>query len=74
LNARRYKTRKRAPTTKALEVVSFGLHGSENWKGDLKNRMTSWPSQQACKTAKDSVPMASSGDAKTSCMDAEGQR
>ena len=64
----------RAPTVKALEANAFGLLGSGKWKGDLKNRATSQPNQQARKAAKDSVPVASSGDAKTSSMDIEAQR
>jgi hypothetical protein len=69
VNARRHRTRNRPPTTKALEVVACGLLGSEKRKGDLKNMVTSWPSQQARKATKELV--ASSGDAKTSYLDAE---
>ena len=74
MNARRHKTRNRPSTTKDLEVVAFGLLGHGKQKGDLKNKATSWPSQQARKVAKDLVPVASSGDAKTSCMDVEEQQ
>jgi len=71
VNATRHGTRNRLPTAKALEVVAFGLLGSGKWKGDLKNMATSQTSQRARKTAKESVP--SSGDAKTSFLDVEGQ-
>ena len=54
-----------------LETKALGLLGSRKQKGDLKNRVTSWPSQRAHKAAKGSVPMACSGDAKMSCMYAE---
>jgi hypothetical protein len=74
VNARRHGTRNRPPTAKALEAVAFGLLGSGKRKGDLKNRATSRPSQRARKSAKDLVPVASSGDAKASCIDAEEQR
>jgi len=71
VNAGRHGTRNRLPTAKALKVVAFGFLGSGKWKGDLKNMATSRPSQRARKTAKESVP--SSGDAKTSFLDAKGQ-
>ncbi|XP_066388000.1 uncharacterized protein [Miscanthus floridulus] len=71
MNARRHGTRNRPPTAKALEAVAFGLLGSAKRKGD---RATSRPSQRARKVAKDSLPMSSSGDAKTSCIDAEAQQ
>lgn len=74
VNARRHGTRNRPPTAKALEAVAFGLLGSGKRKGDMKNRATSRPSQRARKAAKDSAPVVSSGDAKTSCMDSEAQR
>ncbi|XP_008658768.1 uncharacterized protein [Zea mays] len=64
VNARRHGTRNRPPTVKALEAVAFGLLGSGKRKGDMKNRATSRPSQRARKAAKDSVPVASCGDAK----------
>ena len=57
-----------------LETKAFGLFGSGKRKGDLKNRATSQPSQQARKDAKSSVPMASSGDSKISYMDAKAKR
>ncbi|CAD6203619.1 unnamed protein product [Miscanthus lutarioriparius] len=71
VNARRHGTRNRPPTAKALEAVAFGLLGSAKRKGD---RVTSRPSQRARKVAKDSLPMSSSGEAKTSCIDAEAQQ
>ena len=71
MNAGRHETKNRPSTTKDLEAVAFGLLGHGKRKGDLKNRATSRPSQQARKVAKDLVPVASSGDAKMSCMDAE---
>jgi len=74
VNARRHGTRNRPPTAKALEAVAFGLLGSGKRKGELKNRATSRPSQRARKSAKDSLPVSSSGDAKTSCIDAEAQQ
>ena len=46
-----------------LENKAFGLLGGGKRMGDLKNRATSWPSQRAGKAAKDSVPVASTGDA-----------
>ena len=74
MNARRHETKNRPPTAKALEAVAFGLLGSGKRKGELKNRATSRPSQRARKDAKGSVPVASSGDTKTSCMDVEAQQ
>jgi hypothetical protein len=67
------QNQKQAFHRKSLEAIAFGLLGSEKQMGDLKNTATSRPSQRARKAAKDSVPVASCGDAKISCMDAKEQ-